>query len=174
MMESIARWASILGLFGLLLWAGNAQASFCRNNLPASNPDDVYIEHGNGTVTDTRTGLMWKQCAEGLSGLNCQSGSSQTFEAGDALEQATASNFAGYNDWRLPNVKELSSLVEVCRAFPAINTNLFPNTPVAVFWSNSPTYGSRIFSVAFSDGNVGREPLTLFPTLRIRLVRGGQ
>jgi hypothetical protein len=58
---------------------------------------------------------MWKQCAEGLSGATCQTGSAQTFTWANALAHAEASTFANYTDWRLPNVKELSSLVEDCR-----------------------------------------------------------
>jgi hypothetical protein len=43
--------------------------AFCtKQRVPASNPDSAYVDHGNGTVTHIRTGLMWKQCAEGLNG----------------------------------------------------------------------------------------------------------
>ncbi|MCG5493722.1 DUF1566 domain-containing protein [Ectothiorhodospira variabilis] len=164
MMQATLREWSALILLGLFLWGANVQADFCRNNLPASNPDEAYINHGNGTVTDKRTSLMWKQCAEGLSGVNCESGDPLALEFFDALAHAEASTFAGNNDWRLPNVKELSSLVDVCTAFPSINTNHFPNTPVAGFWSGSP-----ILSVSFADGNV-RHAWT-YESQRVRLVR---
>ncbi len=163
------------GLLLLILWAGNAQAVPCQNNLPASNPDSVYTDHGNGTVTDTRTGLMWKQCAEGLSGATCQTGSLQGFTWASALAHAEASTFAGYTDWRLPNVKELSSLVEDCRAGPAINTNLFPNTPSTLFWSGSPSAdgSSLAWFVYFSDGVAGSYGPRSYP-FGVRVVRGGQ
>ncbi len=74
---------------------------------------------------------MWKQCAEGLSGTTCQTGSAHTFTWANALVYAEASTFANHADWRLPNVKELSTLVEDCRTSPAINTLRFPNTPGA-------------------------------------------
>lgn len=75
------RFFPIWGLIGLawLSLAGTVQAVTCEKNLPASNPDAVYAEHGDGTVTDTRTGLMWKQCVEGRSGANCDSGSSNIY-----------------------------------------------------------------------------------------------
>ena len=130
-----------LGLPWLLLSVGTAQSDFCQNNLPANNPDAFYIDHGDGTVTDTRTGLMWKQCAEGLSGATCRTGSPHLFNWANALPHAETSTFANYSDWRLPNVKELSSLVEKCRVSPAINTNRFPNTPGFFFWSGSPHAG---------------------------------
>jgi hypothetical protein len=33
-----------------------------------------YIDHGDGTITDTKNGLMWNRCLEGLSGTNCEYG----------------------------------------------------------------------------------------------------
>ena len=163
------------GMLLLLIGVGNAQAVPCQNNLPASNPDSVYIDELNGTVTDSRAGLMWKQCAEGLSGASCQTGSVQTFTWANALAHAEASTFAGYTDWRLPNVKELASLVEDCRVSPSINTNLFPNTPTWDFWSGSPdaypSYGAWFvnFYRGYANGSGGRSHGN-----RVRLVRGGQ
>ena len=116
----------------------SAQAVTCQNNLVPSNPDEVYVDHSDGTVTDTRTGLMWKQCVEGLSGNDCTVGIAQFHSWPSALNEAESSNFAGYNDWRLPNIKELVSLVEECKSWPAINDKLFPSTPNAQVWSGSP------------------------------------
>ena len=174
MMPIKASGLSALVLLALLLWAGNAQAVSCQNNFPASNPDSSYTVHGNGTLTDARTGLMWKQCTEGLTGVGCQTGSAQTFTWADALVHAEASTFAGYTDWRLPNVKELSSLVEDCGTSPAINTNRFPNTPsIGRFWSGSPhaTFG-RAWAVSFYGGGAGGSFRSY--EWHVRLVRGGQ
>ena len=56
----------------LWLAAGAAQAVTCPSGIAASNPDSVYsvdTSHPDGTtVTDTRTGLMWKRCLEGYGG----------------------------------------------------------------------------------------------------------
>ena len=171
MMHATVRGLSALGLLVLLLWTGNAHAVPCQNNLPASNPDSVYTDHGNGTVTDTRTGLMWKQCAEGLSGATCQTGSVRFFLWADALADAEASTFASYTDWRLPNVKELSSLVEDCRVSPSINTNRFPNTPGVGFWSSSPR-AAGAWQVGFNYGGAYGSPRTNSHIGRVRLVRG--
>ena len=61
-------------LCGLLALPLLAQAQTCvQNNLP-SNPTAVYTVHGDGTVTDRRTGLMWAQCLAGQSGAQCATG----------------------------------------------------------------------------------------------------
>ena len=176
MMRATTNRSLVLGLLGLILGGGNAQAAPCHNNLPASNADSVYTDHGNGTVTDTRTGLMWKRCTEGLSGHGCQIGSAQFFDWAGALAHAEASTFANHTDWRLPNVKELASLVEECRWSPAINTNHFPNTPSSSFWSSSPYASASVgtWSVDFIMGGVGSGGFRGHNFNHVRLVRGGQ
>src|SRR5690625_201847 len=47
---------------------GSVYAVQCKNNFPPTNPDSVYDVHADGTVTDTRTGLMWKAAAKGKAG----------------------------------------------------------------------------------------------------------
>jgi hypothetical protein len=75
------------------------------------NPDygvNDFADNGDGTVTDHATGLMWSQRDSG-EGMNWE----------DALawvEQKNAENYLGYNDWRLPNAKELQSIVDYGRA----------------------------------------------------------
>lgn len=166
----------IVSFLGLLVWTASTQAGPCESNFPAGNPDSVYIDHGDGTVTDMRTGLMWKQCAEGLDGAGCETGALQTFTWREALALADTSTFGGYTDWRLPNVKELFSLVEDCRWGPSINTNHFPNTPSEWFWSGSPQYADdtrKAWGVYFGDGHVS-DWLRWQGYWLVRLVRGGQ
>jgi hypothetical protein len=127
------------GLLILLLTSiAGVQAGSCMNNISPSNPDSAYVDHANGTVTDTRTGLMWKQCLEGLSGPGCLTGTARTYTWAEALGTAEASNFADYDDWRLPNIRELRSLVEECRVNPSINDTVFPYSRSAFLWSSSP------------------------------------
>ena len=102
-----------------------------------------YVDNGDGTVTDTRTGLMWKQCLEGQSGADCE-GSAGQFNWDDAMKIPQTVNqrgFAGYHDWRLPTIKELESLVMRGRIRPSIYTEMFPNIPTSYdsyAWSCSP------------------------------------
>lgn len=60
-----------------------------------------YLDNGDGTIIDTATGLMWTQADNGA-GLDWE----------NALAYAENSVFAGYGDWRLPNVKELQGIVD--------------------------------------------------------------
>lgn len=65
-------------------------------------------DNGDGTITDTATGLMWSQNDSG-EGLNWE----------DALawvETQNAANYLGYSDWRLPDAKELQSIVDYTRS----------------------------------------------------------
>jgi len=130
-------------LAGLLVVAPLAHAQTCNSNIPLDRPDTRYTDNGDGTVTDNETGLMWKQCSEGQSTSTnaCDTGSANTYTWHEALAQAQSANaasFATYSDWRVPNLKELKSLVETACYSPAINPNLFPSTPSSRTWTASP------------------------------------
>jgi Protein of unknown function (DUF1566) len=155
----------------------------CVAGVSASNPNSVYTVAGasvttSGTVTDERTGLMWEQCARGLSGAACTNGSATSFTWQAALAAVTSANsvaYLGYTDWRLPNVRELRSLVEECRLSPSINEVAFPATPAAGFWSSSPRVAAAAtgaWVVSFASGASGNGVRTA--TNNLRLVRGGQ
>lgn len=169
--------------YHLTLWAlvmagvlapASALAQTCRDDIPASAPDSRFTANGAGTVTDRATGLIWKQCAEGLSGADCLTGSATAFSWLQALQQAETSVFAGSSLWRLPNKKELASLVEQRCYDPAINARFFPNTPSSWFWSSSPYAGSAYgaWYVYFGDGGVNLSFKD--NAIYVRLVRGGQ
>jgi hypothetical protein len=157
----------ILALFNL------ANAQTCNDYITNEWQDSRYTDHGDGTITDNTTGLMWKKCSEGLSGADCSTGSATTFTWKGALA-LNRSSFAGKSDWRLPNIKELSSLATLNCYNPSINTTMFPNTPATYFWSSSPyandsSYASLLdFSYGY-DHSYDRNN-----SYRVRLVRFGQ
>lgn len=154
---------------------GMAQAVTCQNNIPPSNPDAIYTDNDDGTVTDTRTGLMWKKCLQGQSwsGGTC-TGSATGMSWAVALSTAEDATYAGYNDWRLPNIKELRSLVEECRTNPAINDTLFPSPTFSTVWSGSPyaSHSNDAWFVGFSDGYSYYSYRS--DAFHVRLVRAGQ
>ena len=162
----------------LLLFPSILQAQTIEGYIDNEWPDSRYTDHGNGTVTDTKTGLSWKQCSEGqtASSGGC-SGDASSYTWDQALQQPATLNsgggYAGHSDWRLPNIKELASLGALDRNSPSINSALFPSTS-SWFWSSSPvayiSYYAWRFSFDYGSGYVdGR-----FISNHVRLVRGGQ
>ncbi|TAG44758.1 MAG: DUF1566 domain-containing protein, partial [Betaproteobacteria bacterium] len=129
-----------------------------------------------GTVVDTATQLMWKQCVEGKSGSGCATGTVSFIRWADANTAASGSTWAGYNDWRLPLISELQSLVaSACFSpDPTINADAFPATPRSNVWSGSPdaNYSSGAWGVDFGDGNAYSYNRSF--AFQVRLVRGGQ
>jgi Protein of unknown function (DUF1566) len=126
-------------------------------------------------VTDTKTGLIWRRCAEGMiaSAGTC-TGTASTFTHEAALTRASTQATATGVAWRLPNVKELSSIADKSRSNPAIDTTAFPATPASYFWSSSPYVGDAGYAwgVGFGSGYVygnGRNSSGY-----VRLVRAGQ
>ena len=77
-----------------------ALAQTCKDDIPASAPDSRFSANGDGTVTDKAMGLIWKQCAEGLSGDDCLTGGATTFTWQQALQHAADADFAGSSLWR--------------------------------------------------------------------------
>ena len=171
--------AALIGFSCLLLVMAEAAQTCQTASIPATTPTSQLTDNADGTVTDTKTGLMWKQCAEGLSGSGCLTGAAQAYTWSAALNQVQTVNltggFAGYTDWRLPNIKELRSIIEKQCYAPAINLTRFPNTAeYAVFWSSSPVagLGSYAWLVGFGSGSDGWS--NKYRAFQVRLVRSGQ
>lgn len=160
----------------------------CKPGITRSNPNEAYTVNADGTVTDIRTGLVWDRCAWGQSGADCSGGAASSHTWADALNVAATANaqsHKGHTDWRLPNIKELRSLVEVCRENPTINDVIFPNTPDGAFWSSTPYARSGwhdgAWFIVFYDFSYGPSidggsirPNFRDATYRVRLVRGGR
>ena len=78
---------------------------------PSQQSETKYTDHGNGTVTDNKTGLMWKKCAEGKKGIKC-TGDDVGYTYDEMVEEfARTVSFAGYDDWYVPSIEELRTLV---------------------------------------------------------------
>ena len=157
----------------------HAEQTCKPESIPASTPDNQLIDNSDGTVTDSKTGLIWKKCVEGVSGDNCEIGTPDNFTWQKALQQPSIINnrggFAGHTDWRLPNINELVSLVEEQCSDPAINLNRFPNTPSSYVWSCSPSaeVSSYVWYVYFGSGN-SSDGILRDDSYAVRMVRGGQ
>lgn len=150
--------------------------------------DRFEVHAGQGVVEDRATGLVWDHCTWGQAGKDCD-GDGIIFQAwADAIQVARIANeqrYKGYYDWRVPNARELESLVDPDATNPAIDTAVFPNTPPAYYWTSSsgwlasPTNGNYAWNVRFDSGVVTyirKVPSPVAPTpdrSRVRLVRRG-
>jgi hypothetical protein len=177
---------TLLILFAIV-FCNIVEAQTCSTNIPKSAPDHRFVDNNDGTVTDLWTGLMWKQCIEGMvtdgaGGCLFQT-DPITYSWSDALQRVVDVNagLAGEHlnraGWRLPNVKELYSITEQSCEDPAINENYFPltyNPPLSTllyFWS-STEYASAGAGIWFINFNRATIITTGATSLRhVRLVR---
>ena len=115
-------------------------------------PANHFVNNGDGTITDTSTGLMWQQAT---------ASTKMIWET--ALSYCEGLSLAGYTDWRLPNINELWSIVDYQRFHPAIDTDYFPDTPWSStvyffpYWSSTTSTYHRdsAWNIDFSHGVYG-------------------
>lgn len=106
-------------MFGMNFADGRIKG-YPGNNVPGNNNPDFYVrfvrgntdygtndfaDNGDGTITDDATELMWAEADSGV-GMDWEA----------ALAYAENSTLGGYDDWRLPNAKELHSLFDYSRS----------------------------------------------------------
>ncbi|GAA3651102.1 DUF1566 domain-containing protein [Flavivirga jejuensis] len=107
--------------------------------------ENNFKDNGDGTITDNATGLMWQQADNG-----------STYDWENALDYAESLTLGNYSDWRMPNAKELQSIVDYTRSpstssSPAIDP-LFSCTPIIDTDGNSGQYGYYWTSSPLQDG----------------------
>ncbi|MBS4097501.1 MAG: DUF1566 domain-containing protein, partial [Sulfuricella sp.] len=147
----------------------------CQADIPQSTPTADFTDNSDGTVTHTKTGLIWQRCllGESWNGTAC-SGTASTYAWLNTFPAAANSNLAGKTDWRLPSIKELLSIVETGCALPASNLAIFPSQGNDWLWSSTtyPSTPATALVGSFDTGTVTN--VTKGLTLKIRLVRDGK
>ena len=137
-------------------------------------PDPRFTDNGNGTVTDNLTGLIW------LKNANCFSTRNWATALTDANGLASGScgltDGSSAGDWRLPNRKELRSLIDAGKHSPALPTgHPFTSVQADFYWSATTYAGETLgaWIVDLSDGSVNIVNKTNIPYY-VWPVRAGQ
>ncbi|NLS12498.1 DUF1566 domain-containing protein [Vibrio sp. SM6] len=90
-----------------------------------------YVDNKDGTVTEKVTNRMWQQKID-----------YQRRDWYDSIQYCEDLDYAGYSDWRLPNMREALSIVNFNKTSPAIDEEFFPDTPIKYyFWTSSSDVG---------------------------------
>lgn len=144
------RWPAIL--FGILISLVGAQ------HVRANAPQGQYTTT-NGTVYDTKTKLTWER-----GGMDVE----YTFAEADSYCKSLQTEGPG---WRLASMKELMTIVDDTRTYPAIDVNAFPNIPVTGYWSSSlkADKPGEAWTIHFSTGQTQAE--TTSTPRHVRCVR---
>jgi len=102
-----------------------------RNKDGASNYDDPH---------DSDNRYTWYDPNPATNGGDAGTPGDGT-DTDDFIDALNDAHFGGYSDWRMPNRKELRSIVDYELFKPAINTFYFPNTLASYYWSSTPYAG---------------------------------
>lgn len=124
---------------------------------------------GECVIIDNNTNLMWEKKPDG----NVEDRYTWD-EAFAYIDELNTVNFAGYDDWRIPNAKELQSIVDYGRSEPAIDP-IFGLTEAGTYWSSTSDAGFSIDAWDvnfFAGGFVGIDEKDS-NNIGVRAVRGG-
>ncbi|MCG6166938.1 DUF1566 domain-containing protein [Leptospira sp. FAT2] len=141
------------------------------NDIPIARSFSAPTQHcrypNDYTTLDQVHGLTWKTCAQGLGGSDCSTGvmtpitwnSADAGAAGSCAELNTLNDgrgYAGKTNWRIPTIRELTSLVNSSGTAPYIDTAAFPNTNTLVAYISNTTrvpLPGQVFESDFALGN---------------------
>ena len=133
-----------------------------------------FIVNSDGTVSDSVTGLMWQRCSVGQTyNAETQScdGTAQQLSWQQALTISQQNNYAGYEDWQVPNIKELASILQLQCVDPAIDVSVFPHTLSNNYWSATTQTAEPSFAWAYQFADGKNNPTNKIADAFVRLVR---
>ena len=174
-MNALRCWILILITWGAPMLA---VAAICPSPALLVAPDSRFEVSepvpGEVIVRDLETGLEWQQCPQGRSGPTC-GGTESRVSWSAALELARTSNHGGFDDWRLPTIHELYSVLEWGCHLPALNQTHFPGEVGGrLYWSSTSdvVLPDRVLVIDTSRGDSGNSQAKT-GSWSVRLVRGG-
>jgi hypothetical protein len=155
-----------------------------EDGYPSGGAPLAYQDNEDGTFTDLNTGLMWeiKGGADDVADYNNPHDVDNGYTNPDGtaftefLKKLNARvGFAGHNDWRLPTVKELESLVDYSKDHPAVSDELPGATASSFYWSSTDALNTLGDGIAWyvSFGYGSGDFFYKHFGLHVRAVRGG-
>lgn len=134
-------------------------SSFYGQDANYSGNQPSYADNGDGTITDNITGLMWSKSTD-LNGDGIVNVDDK-LNYYDALSSAESLTLAGYNDWRIPSIKELYSLINFSgkdvSGYNGSNTEEltpFIDTDYFEFGYGDESAGERIIDAQFATTSI--------------------
>ena len=165
----------------------------CNYSIPGYTPNR-FVDNGDGTISDRRTGLVWQRCplgddydpGTGQCTTVDTAGARKTWQ--QALQAAADLNVDGSTpadqQWRLPNLKELASLINHhCHDPAAFSASLPAFANHTSYWTSTPflfsvvpydtTVTNQAWLVNFSAGKADHKSIRLpSPVLLVKTSRG--
>ncbi len=125
-----------------------------------------YTLSGDDVVKDLATGLMWAR--DGDEG-GCGNGSNYRWD--DACLFASGMPFAGFSDWRVPNILEMISIVDFAKTSAPFSYSIFTNTASAGYWSSTTAGANNANAWAILFNTEFISPVAKTGTIKFRGVR---
>jgi hypothetical protein len=168
-----------------LLLGGHAAAQqVCdTRKFTLSAPAAQFEDNADGTVTDTASKLMWLRCSDGQQwadgGCTGQPASHSWQSAGQRAAEINRLGIFFFNDWRVPQLRELATITERQCKNPRINLAVFPQTPPAHYWTASARPNQNVpitdgFAFALAFDVEGMRYTDKQDALHVRLVRSAR
>lgn len=162
--------------------AGSGQDGETRTGV---EPD--FIDNGDGTIRDGSTGLVWEKLDRPVpsAGIHNEARTYTWEEAFLNVADLNAANFAGHDDWRLPNIRELRTLVNFAQASPAAYGPFVANcvddctvetcscTRSAAYWSSTTLLELPDYAMVLNHGTGDGLIFAKTNLAHARAVRGG-
>ncbi|MDK9740156.1 DUF1566 domain-containing protein [Vibrio sp. D404a] len=121
-----------------LIASSSSFAQDCVENQPLSQEAGQFIDRKDGTILDVSTNLLWQKCNVGETYNTDSNTCSGSPTSAINWTSALTNENVGVDGFRLPNIKELGSIVNYQCAKPAIDLAFFPSTINVPYWTSTP------------------------------------
>lgn len=138
----------------LIIWCG-----FAQNVISGINS---FVDKGDGTIIDVRTGLMWQQVPP-----------NDTYIYAAAMDYCDDLTLGEHDDWRIPEVKESLSIIDYKLKDPALDPIAFPRADrqIGNFWVHSTDVEPKVIRAVRTNWGTVSDPLETALASRILLIR---